>query len=79
MSNVITESVSPELTQLCKGYGATASHDEMCAADGGIRAHWHYLMQSLNGMGSGELQRRREEAWRLIRENGIDFCLLCSI
>ncbi len=73
MSNVITESVSPELTQLCKGYGATASHDEMCAADGGIRAHWHYLMQSLNGMGSGELQRRREEAWRLIRENDVTY------
>jgi len=73
VSNVITESVSPELTQLCKGYGATASHDEMCSADGGIRAHWHYLMQSLNGMGSGELQRRREEAWRLIRENDVTY------
>ncbi|MFV9614316.1 MAG: circularly permuted type 2 ATP-grasp protein [Gammaproteobacteria bacterium] len=73
MTNVRTESVSPELTQLCKGYGATGSHDEMCAADGGIRAHWHYLMQSLNGMGSGELQRRREEAWRLIRENDVTY------
>ena len=73
MSSVITESGSPELTQLCKGYSAAASHDEMCSADGGIRAHWHYLMQSLNGMGSGELQRRREEAWRLIRENDVTY------
>jgi len=48
-------------------------HDEMCAADGGIRSHWHYLMQSLNGMGSGELQRRREEAWRLVRENDVTY------
>jgi len=45
----------------------------MCTADGGVRSHWHYLMQSLNGMGSGELQRRREEAWRLIRDNDVTY------
>jgi uncharacterized circularly permuted ATP-grasp superfamily protein len=50
-----------------------AGHDEMCTADGDIRSHWHYLMQSLNGMGSGELQRRREEAWRLIRDNDVTY------
>ena len=41
--------------------------------DGGIRAHWHYLMEALNGMGSAELQNRREEAWRLIRENDVTY------
>jgi uncharacterized circularly permuted ATP-grasp superfamily protein/uncharacterized alpha-E superfamily protein len=30
-------------------------------------------MQSLNGMGSSELQRRREEAWRLIRDNDVTY------
>jgi len=73
VSKVITESTSSELNRLCQGYGATSSHDEMCTADGGVRSHWHYLMQSLNGMGSGELQRRREEAWRLIRDNDVTY------
>ncbi len=73
MSKAITESVTPELSQLCRGYSSVAGHDEMCTADGDIRSHWHYLMQSLNGMGSGELQRRREEAWRLIRDNDVTY------
>ncbi len=45
----------------------------MCAADGGIRNHWHYLMRALGDMGSDELQHRREEAWRLIRENDVTY------
>lgn len=45
----------------------------MCAADGGIRSHWHYLMRALNDMGGQELQHRREEAWRLIRENDVTY------
>ena len=73
MSEAITESITPELSQLCRGYSSVAGHDEMCTADGDIRSHWHYLMQSLNGMGSGELQRRREEAWRLIRDNDVTY------
>jgi uncharacterized circularly permuted ATP-grasp superfamily protein/uncharacterized alpha-E superfamily protein len=73
VSEAITESITPELSQLCRGYRSVAGHDEMCTADGDIRSHWHYLMQSLNGMGSGELQRRREEAWRLIRDNDVTY------
>ena len=30
-------------------------------------------MRALNDMGGGELQRRREEAWRLIRENDVTY------
>ena len=58
---------------MCREYGATPGHDEMCAADGGIRSHWNYLMRALDDMGSGELQRRREEAWRQIRENDVTY------
>jgi len=58
---------------MCREYGATPGHDEMCAADGGIRSHWSYLMRALDDMGSGELQRRREEAWRQIRENDVTY------
>jgi uncharacterized circularly permuted ATP-grasp superfamily protein/uncharacterized alpha-E superfamily protein len=45
----------------------------MCLPDGGIREHWHYLMRALGDMGAAELQRRREEAWRLIRENDVTY------
>jgi uncharacterized circularly permuted ATP-grasp superfamily protein/uncharacterized alpha-E superfamily protein len=68
-----TDTIDPDPGSLCQGYMTSGSHDEMCLAEGGIRSHWHYLMQSLNGMGSGELQRRREEAWRLIRENDVTY------
>jgi uncharacterized circularly permuted ATP-grasp superfamily protein/uncharacterized alpha-E superfamily protein len=61
------------MTRLCQGYHAIEGHDEMCSADGGIRSHWHYLMRALNDMGTAELQRRREEAWRLIRENDVTY------
>ena len=47
----------------------------MCAADGGIRNHWHYLMNSLHEIGAAGLQGRREEAWRLIRENDVTYNL----
>lgn len=73
MTKVRTETVTPELITLCQQYNAAGSHDEMCAADGGIRPHWHYLMRAFNGLGDAELQRRREEAWRLIRENDVTY------
>jgi uncharacterized circularly permuted ATP-grasp superfamily protein/uncharacterized alpha-E superfamily protein len=73
MTQVITESNSPETTRVCREYAVTGGHDEMCSLDGAIRSHWHYLMHALNGMGSVELQRRREEARRLIRENDVTY------
>jgi len=73
VTQVITDPITPETTRLCQGYKTPAGHDEMCSADGGIRSHWHYLMRALNDMGTTELQRRREEAWRLIRENDVTY------
>jgi uncharacterized circularly permuted ATP-grasp superfamily protein/uncharacterized alpha-E superfamily protein len=73
VTKVRTETVTPELITLCQHYNAVGGHDEMCAADGGIRSHWHYLMRAFNGLGGAELQRRREEAWRLIRENDVTY------
>ena len=68
-----TGTFTPDTSNLCHGYSSAGSHDEMCAADGGIRSHWHYLMRAFNDMGAVELQRRREEAWRLIRENDVTY------
>ncbi len=65
-----SDSVAGRLTQ---GYLPAGSHDEMCNASGGIRSHWHYLMGALDGMGGAELQRRRDEAWRQIRENDVTY------
>jgi uncharacterized circularly permuted ATP-grasp superfamily protein/uncharacterized alpha-E superfamily protein len=59
--------------KICDGYIVSSAHDEMCAADGGIRDHWHYLMNALHDIGAAELQGRREEAWRLIRENDVTY------
>jgi len=73
VTKVRTETVTPEMITLCQQYNAASGHDEMCSADGGIRSHWHYLMRAFNGLGGAELQRRREEAWRLIRENDVTY------
>ncbi len=56
------------------GYGFPVSaFDEMCAAPGDVRDHWSYLVSALSDLGSEELQRRREEAWRQIRDNDVTF------
>jgi len=65
---------SAAATALFEGYGfPVSSYDEMCAAPGQVRDHWSYLASSLNDLGGGELQRRREEAWRQIRDNDVTF------
>jgi len=47
--------------------------DETCTADGSLRPHWEYLARALQGLGTDELQRRREEGSRLLRENGVSY------
>lgn len=74
MTQVRTKSDSSDAARLWRGYGGAAcSNDEMCGADGSVRSHWHYLMRALNDMGGEELRNRREEAWRLIRENDVTY------
>jgi uncharacterized circularly permuted ATP-grasp superfamily protein/uncharacterized alpha-E superfamily protein len=59
---------------LFDGYGFPAgSYDELCTAPGKVRQHWSYLAGAFNGLDNGELQRRREEAWRQIRDNDVTF------
>jgi uncharacterized circularly permuted ATP-grasp superfamily protein/uncharacterized alpha-E superfamily protein len=47
--------------------------DELCAAPGKLRPHWNYLASALNELGAGELQRRRNEALRQMRDNDVTF------
>lgn len=51
----------------------TDSYHEMYEAQGGLRKHWQYLGESLDALGLDELQRRYNEADRLIRDNDVTY------
>ncbi|MBI3803099.1 MAG: circularly permuted type 2 ATP-grasp protein [Nitrospirae bacterium] len=50
-----------------------AGYDEMCMPDGEVRPHWAYLARVLAGLNQSELDQRRAEANRLLRENGVTY------
>ena len=65
---------APETPELCSEYRPIAgTYDEMCGQPGRLRAHWQYLVDSFETMGLPELERRRQEARRLIRDNGVTY------
>ncbi len=47
--------------------------DETREADGTLRPHWSYISRALQDMGAPELRRRRDEARRLLRDNGVSY------
>lgn len=49
------------------------SYDEMYAGAGELLPHWQPLMKELDLLGREGLERRRQEAQRLLRENGVTF------
>jgi uncharacterized circularly permuted ATP-grasp superfamily protein/uncharacterized alpha-E superfamily protein len=59
---------------LLDSYAATGpAYDELRKESGGIRPHWQYLMDAFADMGSSELRRRRDEAFRHIRDNDVTY------
>ncbi|WP_462330804.1 circularly permuted type 2 ATP-grasp protein [Thiohalocapsa halophila] len=54
---------------------APGTCDEMRAADGGLRPHWQYLIDTLRQLGRGGIETRWREAHRLIRDNGVTYNL----
>jgi uncharacterized circularly permuted ATP-grasp superfamily protein/uncharacterized alpha-E superfamily protein len=57
-----------------RAYAAPPGHfDEMTLPSGEPRADWRRLLGSLDGLGRDELQRRRREGERLLRENGVTY------
>jgi len=52
---------------------ASGAVDEMCAAPGVLHPHWGYLARAVAGLGEAELDRRGQEARRLLRENGVTY------
>lgn len=49
------------------------AYDEMYAGEGKLLPHWQGLMQELDQLGREGLERRRLEAQRQLRENGVTF------
>ena len=49
------------------------AYDEMYVGEGQLQPHWQDLMQELEKLGRDGLERRRQEAQRQLRENGVTF------
>jgi len=59
---------------LSDGYRLTRGvYDEMAAAPGVLRPHWHTFISSLSALGGEELARRWNVARQRIRENGVTY------
>ena len=50
-----------------------SQYDEVVAADGQIREHWHYPMQVLRSMGPEALLERQRTAKRILRDDGASY------
>ena len=48
-------------------------YDEMYAENNKALPHWQQFISSLESLGSEELERRRKEAQRLLRDNGVTY------
>jgi uncharacterized circularly permuted ATP-grasp superfamily protein/uncharacterized alpha-E superfamily protein len=72
-----TKTVEPELSleQALATYPqGLAGYDEMWEEDNAsVNPHWRRLMRDLTKLGGNELERRRTEARRLLRENGVTY------
>ena len=49
------------------------AYDEMWTADQKPHAHWQYFIDALQKLGIDELENRRHEAQRILRENGVTY------
>lgn len=47
--------------------------DEVFAADGEMRAHWRYLLESLQTLGKAGIDERQQKAQRILRDDGATY------
>jgi uncharacterized circularly permuted ATP-grasp superfamily protein/uncharacterized alpha-E superfamily protein len=47
--------------------------DEAYTAEGEIRPHWRYLLESLQGLGSQGIEERQQKARRILRDDGATY------
>ena len=71
----MTETAVPATpTGLFQSYAPVPGvYDEMFAATGQCREHSQPMLDELNRLGTGELDRRYRQAEKLIRDNGVTF------
>ena len=74
MSSATPTPESAVSNSLFDGYQpSSASYDELMDSTGAVRPHWQPFVNGWNTLGVEELDRRRTEAQRLLRENGITY------
>lgn len=49
------------------------SYDEMLDHEGRVRPHWEYMIRALRELGPAGLERRRADAEKLLKENGVTY------
>ncbi|MGD2064782.1 MAG: circularly permuted type 2 ATP-grasp protein, partial [Nitrospirota bacterium] len=49
------------------------AYDEMCSAEGEIRGHWRYLIDSLEAMGPEVMAQRQRDTARMLRGDGATY------
>jgi uncharacterized circularly permuted ATP-grasp superfamily protein/uncharacterized alpha-E superfamily protein len=65
---------------LTRGYAAPLGvFDELCSPDGSLRPHWQRVASALGAVDAGELNRRRDLAEQLVRENGVTYSAWASL
>jgi uncharacterized circularly permuted ATP-grasp superfamily protein/uncharacterized alpha-E superfamily protein len=57
------------------GYRPGAVWDELVTASGEIRPHWQFLVDRLAPFDPGEIGELRDEASRLLRQNGVSYTI----
>ena len=61
-------------TGLPNSYSLRADdYDEMLDSHGQVRSHWLALMREMEKLGSAEMELRRKQALKLLRENGVTY------
>lgn len=56
-----------------EGYASQSSYDEMWDANGRVRPHWQPFMKAFDTLGGPALEKCRQEARRIFRENGVSY------
>ncbi len=67
-----THPPSPQ-DNLTAAYTAGGTYDEMRDANGQIRPHWRHFIDSMDTLGGHTLEKIRQDARRIFRENGVSY------
>ena len=51
----------------------SGTYDEMCTEKGELREHWNYLIRSFRALGPHSIEKRKQEAIRLLRDDGATY------